>query len=65
MFDNRIVAALLTFGICGVIGVLIDLDHLIKHKGRRNTKLLHKSILIGSIVTICIVGAYLGRLLVE
>lgn len=50
--------------ICGVVGVLVDLDHIIafftKHRGR----ILHPYLLVISFVMLCSLIAYLGRLLV-
>ena len=61
--------ALLAFGLCGLIGVLVDLDHPFAYYilGRRvddSQRYLHKPILIASILSICLLGAYIGRLLV-
>ena len=58
--------ALLVFGLCGVVGVLIDLDHPLAYYclHKSNLRFLHKPILIVSCLVLCGLGAYLGGLLV-
>ena len=53
---------LLVFGICGLAGVFIDLDHLVTIHGKG--RWAHKPLLVGCCIVFGILGTYLGRLLV-
>jgi len=49
--------------LCGVIGVLVDLDHVIAYYIGRSNRFLHTPLLIVSSIVICGALAYLGGLL--
>jgi len=60
---------LLAFGLCGIIGVLVDIDHLIAlsiwgHIGTEitNGRFWHTPLFIISCIGICYLGAYLRGL---
>lgn len=66
------VSALYIFGICGLVSVLLDLDHFIalviwKYRNPKfaNGRCLHTPILIIVSLLICIGVAYIGRLHLE
>lgn len=67
MFNNVCFVAFLTFGICGAIGVFIDFDHIIARyifrvRSNEALRIYHKYIFIFSLVALCGIGAYIGRL---
>jgi membrane associated rhomboid family serine protease len=55
--------ALLVGLLCGVVSVLVDLDHIVGHYLGWNGRFLHTPLLIVAGVVILSLGAYLGRLL--
>lgn len=56
--------ALLVFGLCGLVGVLVDLDHLAnKTLDYTRDRKLHKYYLIVSCVVLSCCVSYLGGLL--
>jgi len=60
--------ALLAFGVCGIIGVLIDGDHILgylMHRERGHWRVLHKPVLIISCLLLCGLVAYCGGLHLE
>ena len=67
MFDNVYFVAFLTVCVCGAIGVLVDLDHAVARyifhvRSNEALRIGHKSMFILSIVALCGIGAYIGRL---
>ncbi len=59
--------ALLVFGICGTVGVLVDIDHLVSYYliPEWSARFLHTPLLIASSVVILGLGTYLGGLLIR
>jgi len=59
--------ALLAFVICGIAGVLIDVDHLISYcfVPEWDRHFLHAPLLIASCAVLVGLGAYLGGLLIR
>jgi len=59
------VLSLLVFGLCGLVGILIDFDHVVAYYcvPKWDLRFLHKPILVVSCLVLCGLGAYLGRLL--
>jgi len=57
--------ALFAFGICGLVGVLVDLDHLVAYFTGWRGRFFHTPLLIASSLMLVGLGAYLGRLLLE
>jgi hypothetical protein len=58
-------SALFAFGVCGVVGVLVDIDHLIAYfllLPREDWRFLHTPLLIVSCIMLCGLSAYCGRL---
>jgi len=55
--------ALLVGLLCGIVGVLVDLDHVIGHYLGWDSHFLHTPLLIVSGAVICGALAYLGGLL--
>ena len=53
--------------LCGVIGILVDLDHPIAYYWltKFNGQFLHTPLLIISCVVLCGCGAYIGGLLIR
>lgn len=51
--------------LCGVVGVLVDLDHAIAFFTDRSGRFLHTPLLIVSSTVLCSLIAYLGGLLLE
>lgn len=59
--------ALFAFGICGIAGVLVDADHLIKvlFIPEASWRILHIPILIACGIALCGCGAYCGGLYIR
>ena len=57
-------ASLLAFCVCGIAGVLVDIDHIIANLllPELSGRFLHTPLLIASSVVLCGLGAYLGGL---
>lgn len=55
--------ALLTFWCCGIVGVLVDIDHPIGYLLNLPGRFLHTPFLIASSLVLCGCSAYLGGLL--
>ena len=55
--------ALLVGFLCGVVGVLVDIDHVIALFTNRSGRLLHPPLLITSSIVLCGLIAYVGGLL--
>ena len=53
--------------LCGVVGILVDIDHLIAYYlvPKWSERFLHTPLLIISCAVLCGCGAYLGGLLVR
>lgn len=51
--------------LCGIVGILVDIDHLISHFNGRSGHFLHTPILIIAGIIICGALAYLGGLLIR
>ena len=57
--------ALLTFGVCGIIGVLVDIDHVIAHKRGLDHRFLHPYyLLVAGVIIFCCLTR-IGGLLVQ
>ena len=61
--------ALLTFGVCGLVGVLVDVDHFLAPVIRRyrnsdlpHSRFCHKPLCVVAGIVILCVSALLGRL---
>jgi hypothetical protein len=59
--------ALLTFGICGITGVLVDIDYIISYYliPEWSRHFLHTPLLVTSCLVLVGLGTYLGRLLIR
>ena len=58
------VSPLLIIGLSGLAGILVDIDHpLAIWLGIADKRFLHPYLLIASLIVLCGIGAYLGRLL--
>jgi len=59
--------ALLTFGLCGTVGVLVDIDHIISYYliPEWSRRFLHTPLLVTSCLMLVGLGTYLGRLLIR
>ncbi len=55
--------ALFVVGLCGLIGVLVDIDHLVAFFNGWDERFLHTPLLVISSIIILGLGTYLGRLL--
>jgi len=52
--------------LCGCVGVLIDLDHVIAfYLGSTHGRMFHKPLLVGGCLILCGCIAYIGRLYIE
>ena len=65
-------SALLTFGVCGLVGVSIDIDHIIYYilsyynpEISLNARFLHIPIILATGCAFLGVGAYFGRLYIR
>jgi len=58
-------SSLLAFGVCGCVGVLVDIDHVIAHKFGKDYRFLHVYYLLVACIILCGCFTYLGRLLVK
>jgi len=59
--------ALLAFVLCGIVGVLIDIDHVIKYYlvPEWSIRFLHKPVFIVSCIVFCGLCTCLGRLVIK
>jgi len=55
--------ALLIGLLCGVVGVLVDLDHVVAFFVKRGGRIFHPYLLVVSSIGLCGLIAYLGGLL--
>lgn len=61
-------SALCVIGICGLVGISLDIDHLIAFLlgwSLKDYRWLHMPVFIVCCVCLCFVSAYLGRLFVK
>ena len=67
LHNQNIVSALLVFGICGLTGLLVDIDHPISYYlvPEWGGRFLHTPLLIASCVVLCYCIACIGGLLVR
>ena len=49
--------------LCGIVGVLVDMDHVVAYFTGRPDKFFHPHLLVASSVVLCSLVAYLGGLL--
>ena len=59
--------ALLVFGICGIVGVLVDLDHVISYYlvPQWSGRFLHTPLLVVSSAVLCGLITYIGGLFIR
>jgi len=58
---------LLVFGVCGIAGVLVDVDYVILYYfvPEWSRRFLHTPLLITASIVICCLGTYLGGLYIR
>lgn len=65
--SRKVRFTLFTFGVCGLVGILIDIDHVITYYLLRDWsgRFLHTPLLVASGIVLCGLSAYLGGLLIR
>lgn len=63
VYNTKFKSSFRYFWICGIIGILIDTDHVIAHIfSISNSRFAHPYIMLVVCIMLCFVCAYLGRL---